>query len=208
MPVVGTNPIYELTVNYDVAGVNGSNVYYYERNTVPATSVAFQELIDGYLDQIVPTWADLTNSRTSITTIECRRLNDLADFGESPIGIPGNVVDDQLPSFVAYAIRLNRATKETRSGAKRYPGVGEADTNPGGSALNAGAIIRLEALATALAVPITEDGETFTQVIVGNKIDRSGPTPVVRPEADWIFNGIQSITVKSRVTSQASRKSL
>lgn len=206
MPAVGTDPIYELTVNYAKGLGVAASVFYYNRVTIPDSGTAAQALINGWVDQVAGDWQAMANDLWSITSLRARRLNDFIDFAESPVSLPGARNGPAAPAFVTFKLRFNRSTKETRSGHKRFPGVSEDDTDNSGNNLVTTATNNLTAVANALAQDITEGAETFQQVIVGNKVDNSGPTPVLRPEADWIFNGIQSITVGGNVSSQVSRK--
>ena len=139
-----------------------------------------------------------TIQATSLAYSEIRAINvtgDLADFVLTPTTTAGTLAGDPVNTFTAAAIRLNRTTKETRNGQKRFAGMVEAQMN--NQAWEAPYVTLLGTLATALVADITTVGGIFEAVIA--RQDPITPT-------NWNANPVASATVNSFVSSQVSRK--
>lgn len=208
MPVIGTTPIYEVIVKQDYAGGNVFNVFHYH-NTSGTPSGSGASILNSLIETgVIPSWAALVHTGLTFLELETRRLNNITDFDVEILGATGARVGDAGPNFAAFNFRFNRGTKETRSGAKRLAGVLESDTAAGGNVIVASTITLMEVVAADFAEVFTSGLESFTPVIVGGKYDSTVDPPVLKPEADWVFNDISGILVRGRVTSQVSRKRL
>ncbi len=134
----------------------------------------------------------------SLTYTSIRVVNvtgTLADFVLTPTTGGGTVVGAPVNTFTAAGIRLNRTTKETRNGQKRFAGMTEE--NMGNQTWIAAYVTLLEDLAAVLVADISTVGGIFESVIAS----QDPITP-----SNWFANPIASATVNSFVTSQVSRK--
>jgi len=139
-----------------------------------------------------------TIQAVSLQYVSIRAINvtgTLADFVLTPTTLLGTLTGDPVNTFTAAAIRLNRTTKETRNGQKRFAGMVEIQMN--NQVWDAGYVVLLENVATALVANISTVGGIFEPVIA--RQDAVTPT-------NWIANPVASATVNSFVTSQVSRK--
>lgn len=135
---------------------------------------------------------------TSLTYTSIRAVNvtgDLADFVLTPTTLAGTSVGDPVNTFTAAGIRLNRTTKETRNGQKRFAGMVEQRME--NQAWDAAFLVVLGDVADALVADISTVGGIFEPVIA--RQDPITPT-------NWFANPVASATVNAFVTSQVSRK--
>lgn len=207
MPVVGTNLVYELIVKGTVGVTETVNVFgYYNVGFSPDDPAS--GTLNGLFDSMVMAeWSALVSTAVNLNEVSSRRLNNLSDFDTFPIAQGGAVVGDRSPDFNAFKMGMVRSTKETRSGHKRIAGLVETQTAAGGNTLEPATLTLLTNLASKFASQLLAGGDDFRPCIIGGKYDTSGPTPVLKPEADWLYNPITAITASNRVTSQTSRKS-
>lgn len=206
MPAVATDLIYELIVTHIIGTTESSNILgYFNDDPTPADPAA-DDLISGFLGDIIPAWTALINSRVSVIEISARRLNNITDFSTQTLSTPGARVGDSSTNFAAFKVNKNRLTKETRSGWMNIMGVSEDDTSPSGQVLEAASLARLNTLAVALQTELTPTVNRFKPVIIGNRYNYATTPPTLNPEASWVYNLIQTITSAPKVTSQVSRK--
>ncbi len=135
---------------------------------------------------------------TTLVYNSIRAINvtgDLADFVLTPTTSSGSNAGTAVNTFTAAGIRLNRTTKETRNGQKRFAGMVEEEMS--NQSWTAAYITTLETLATALVADISTVGGIFEAVIA--RQDLVTPT-------NWFANPVASATVNDFVTSQVSRK--
>ena len=206
MPVVGTDLVYELIVKGSVGGTPTVNVFgYYNVGFSPSLPGA--GVLNGLFDsQVMAAWSALTSTAVTLTEVSSRRLNNLTDFNTFPISQVGLVIGDRGTDFSAFKIGLIRSTKETRSGHKRIAGLVEIQTTASGNLIDAATLTLLTTLAGDFASQLLAGGDDFRPCIIGGKYDTVPDPPVLKPEADWVYNPLSAVTASSRVTSQVSRK--
>ncbi len=193
MPVI-TAGLYQVILEQDYRGQTVLNSFFFEENlgSDDEQELCAQAFDEDLLIALAPI------QHTSVVYISIRAKNvtgDLADFVRTPTTSAGTLVGLPLSSFIAAGIRLNRTTKETRNGQKRFCGATEEAMAV--QSWDPTYLTVLETLGLALVAPITTVGGIFNPVIA--RQDPIIPT-------NWTTNPVQSHTVRSTVTSQVSRK--
>lgn len=206
MPLVNTAKIYELVISGVQSGGAFNHVLHYINDGLSTSDPGSVVLVNEWVSQVSADYVALVSSTVQIDTLSCRRLNNITDFKETPVTLTGAIGGDRTPRFTAWRIDKVRATKETRSGSIRIPGVTEADTLTSGSQLTVAALARLTTLAGTLGNNIIQGGDAFQMVIVGNKYDTTQDPPVLKAEGLWSYNRISALSAIGAVTSQVSRK--
>lgn len=145
------------------------------------------------------------NARYTQTYNKVRCVNDATDLGlqVSQSGV-GAVSGDPMPMHVSI-FHLMRTGLRGRSnrGAKKWGPISEADTTTAtGDILNAAAITRFTAIATALAAGFTDSDGNFWQYCIVSKKNsqtRVNPTTVV-------FQQVLAILLNKRLGRQRKRE--
>lgn len=202
MPAVGGGSLFKIVVHSSFLGVPGQNRFYYVSFEQPST-ISIANVVAAFENKVAADWEFLVHEGWDTTKIVAEELTSLANFfeGSSNIG-PGTETGDAMPPFVTFKIRLNRATKETRSGWKRLAGVDESRVGSG--ILIANALAEAQALADDFADDLTPTGGTLVPCIVRETY--TGDPPVLNPVSQWIYNLVSSATAKDDVGSQNTRK--
>jgi len=172
------------------------NVYFYEEVVSPTTLTPPLALVQAYRDKVITPLLAVQSIALSHVQYSATNLDDPASFGVFDLIEAGGVGSESLPPFVAWAFRLNRATRVVRNGQKRYAGVAESD-QVNGEATGA-ALTRLNAVASALDDPLeqaTPDGSWVLRIAhaLGTIPETYTPYPVA------------SVSY-SRISSQNTRK--
>lgn len=145
---------------------------------------------------LLPTIATIQSTSVVYQNIRVENVTgSLADFNLTPTTAAGGVAGLVAASFIACTIRLNRTTKETRNGSKRFAGMVEENMN--GQTFLGAYVVTLDALAVVLAGTIDDPGGIFRPVIARAPVD---------PEVLWTINDVASGTASSDVKSQVSRR--
>jgi len=117
--------IIQITHTYRASGELSVNVFYFE---IDVQTIVDVPLID-WLDQLADKWetglAEIWHTSTISLTIRADNLTDGVEFAELATGFSGSETGEKAPSFIAIPVRLNRASKITRNGAKRISGITE-----------------------------------------------------------------------------------
>lgn len=127
----------------------------------------------------------------------------LADLG---INLVGGNTGQNMPSSVALGVRLNRATKLTRNGAKRFAGLSEDKVNNNQLQLNSVERAQIEGFCGTDYFYLDYDGQGndvgLDPVIVGRTKNASGVY-----ELDLTrVNNVNSATLRNFVSTQNTRK--
>lgn len=193
MPLATTN-ITEIVNVQTYLGETCLNRYFYQQTSV-ATPFFLALFNDFYTKVILP----LANAQTTAVThteVVIRVVNNLAvPEARFVLSQAGQVVDNPMPSLTAVNFKLNRSTKETRNGSKRYCGLGEAQVTD--NSLNAGGITTWATMEAPLATALTDGVDTFNPCMFRPDY------PVVGQDT---YNLVSSATLSSVITSQRSRK--
>lgn len=145
-------------------------------------------------------------------------LYDPEDFYAAPFGSaqPGVRTGEGLAPYTSIGFRSNQVTTSIARGTKRFAGVSELDTNPGGLLIASFMTNQLIPVATAMSNPLTYDDEgntiTYSPAILSREeyVTPSGK-PAYRKyatEAEQLANAAIGIQWEhyTQVRSQVSRQ--
>lgn len=190
---------YQIIVHQAYNSVSGdaiNNVFWYENIGIAHDAVYAAEL---FSDTVLSDQVAIMSAAVKFVALQCVNLDDPLDYTYvSPMDpSAGNRSGDCLPPFVAWAFRLNRASRASRNGQKRIGGVAEPDQVNGVPV--EGIVTLLNAFATTLATNLNgTGGEVYAPRICRR------PAPGA-PLSASVFFPIQSATF-TRISSQNSRK--
>jgi hypothetical protein len=143
--------IYQVKVHQRLLSQDLMNVFYYEQVTAAGDATELAETVD---NEIVDLMLPIQVDDLEHFGVEVINLDDLTDFFTLNVNKFGSTgATESLPSFVAYAFRLNRTTRETRNGAKRIAGVPEGAVN--GNTVVAPFVAPAVTLANAMGAELT-----------------------------------------------------
>lgn len=197
--------IIQLTVHWRILDQRSLNVFHYR--VLVNDEINNDERICQYFRAHYNFWLrDILSDKAIADRITFENLTNGLSIFEYPQGFQGTATGDCSPSFVAWGFRLNRVSKLTRHGYKRFGGVPESfiANNYQVPGLN----VALREMETLLASDIILDVEppgnpklVLRPVILGTKKDAQGN--YIRDLTK--VNGIASATFYG-VTTQNSRK--
>lgn len=196
MPIP-TNGLAEVTFTMTLSAQVFQSVFFYWDNT--NTPISNMAGIAAQFDATVvtPLAANVT-SALAFTDVLVRDVLGLnPDFNVAPATVGGVIAGDTLPPFNAVRIDLLVATKETKRGYKRVPGLLESQTT--GDSLIAGTQAAFQTYSLTYLTGLVVGINTYGPVIRGGPI----PTDLTRS----VVNPVTSTNVPILVTSQVSRKS-
>lgn len=194
MPIP-TGGLLKVRLLQNYVGQNLENVYYYwnQANSEPASFVA---LGADFNLKIVDTIALLQDTGLIFQSVVMSTvLGTLPDLPISPTTATGALTGEDTTSFLAFAFRLNRTTKETRNGSKRYAGLTE--TNVIGNFVTPAFETLMDTFTTQLALAIDSGVALYDPVIF---------SPPNLTHTGNLVNIIDSATKFSTITTQRSRK--
>ena len=119
----------------------------------------------------------------------------LPDLPVAPTSTTGTLVGEDTASFLAFAFRLNRSTKDTRNGSKRFAGLTEDRIT--GNFVDTGFTTLMDAFAPQMALALDSGTNLYDPVIF---------SPPNMAHVGNLVNTIDSVTSIATVTSQRSRK--
>lgn len=176
------------------------NIFYYVVK-IWTGNATMRNILEAFEAQVI---TPVSGMQTASLLHNALRGDDLTDgitFFETDPNIAGSfAVGDTLPSLVALAMRLNRTTKITRPGQKRFAGLSEAVVEINKFITTTAELIAAQAaVASDLVVnaPFPDDG-LLTPIIVGRDI--LGHLDLNR------FVEVSSVSLVEPVSSQVSRK--
>ncbi len=193
MPQISSG-LYQILLEQNYRGQQVLNSFFYEHtlgqdDEQNLAALAFDETI---MDEIVK----IQNLTNNYVVIRAKNVTgSLADAVLVPSQADGDVIGEAVNTFTAAGYRLNRTTKETRNGQKRFSGMVEENMET--QAWSAAFKIILDAFALILAGQITTVGAVFDPVIARE---------LVTPVGDWLANPVSSVTANNFITTQNSRK--
>lgn len=186
--------LYEVTLEQTASGQQIRNVWHYLATLGQDDE---QDLVaDAFDETIMTDLAGIINSSVAFDLIRVANLTGIeADAVQSPSQGSGNVVGLNMTPVMAASFRMNRTTKETRNGSKRFAGL--IEENVQGTTFAPAYLVDLQAFESLLAGQISTVGLLADPVIL-HKPDVAGV---------WTYNEVASVTALNRVTTQNSRKS-
>ena len=194
MPII-QDGLYKVTLHQEYSAQAVQNVFFYEHTL--ASDDQQEECAEAFDDDVLADLALIQNVGISYISIRVANVTGtLADFVRNPTTTVGIRAGQSLNSFTAASFRLNRTTKETRNGHKRFAGMLEEDAF--GQNWIAAYQTVLETFAPFLGAQISVVGALFNPVIARQDL--------ITPE-NWTVNPVASVLHSSQVASQISRKS-
>lgn len=205
MANVGDVLEFTLVQKYGVLADQMLNVFHYEITAAsgpePLLAVG-DDLATQWVTQFAPLWAAVTSTGVSITGWVIQNLDDPDDFasGSFPTPLTGDVAGDSMPPFVAWGFKLNRTTRATRNGSKRFTGVPES--------------LVASYIPTSGALPDLNDLAAF----LGSEVDIAVPSPgtytttwgprVIHKTGQFTYAGVNIVLSAEfrAVTTQSTRK--
>lgn len=204
MPMV-VGDIISIKDNQVLSGQSLMNVYYYRVKTLIVEGEDYLgDIAQVFWDAVGGSLREVQHGELTHNNLLVENVTNGLEFATYPVLENGSVGSGHcMASFDAYSLKLNRATKLTRNGSKRIAGVPEVAQN--NSVIGGDFQALLDILCVALREPIFAEIPGVSEwlldpVIIGRNPD--GTLDLTR------VNDIQSVTYKTRITSQVSRKSL
>lgn len=156
---------FKLTVN-GVYAFPWASVFWYRKQAAHAAVDAFN-LYEAFRVATLPIILGVMNPTSDVLNIEVINLTDPTDYH---VGVPvshlgGLASTSPAPTFVAYGIRLNRASRAGRHGYKRFVGVAEEQVAYGSTVLSGALVAAMAALTAGLDNIITSGGASFRPMI-------------------------------------------
>ena len=195
----------------DTAEMNGQkllNVYFYRAQGVSVTDNDSASVVTAFIDTVLPDIVAFQEEQVVHTSIKARNLFDDSDAHEELISVAGgNTGHEVLGTFEAVGYRLVGNNAAVRSGAKRYPGIGEYAVTDGVIS-DEGIIAILNTLAATLFADLPWGllaAEILIPVIVQRiKVGSEYTLPTNQGEA--VYSHVTDTLWSPIVTSQVSRK--
>ena len=197
--------IVQFTINWKILGEPAQNVFHYRviTNDEPEND---ERLCEYFRAHYLFWLQDILSVEAVSDGITFENLTDGLSIFEYSQGFQGTGTGDCHPSFTAWGFRLNRVTKATRHGYKRFGGIPESFISNNYPV--AGLTQALEEMETLLAEDIVLDVDppgnpsiVLRPVIVGASLNAEG-----KYERDLTrINGVGSASFYG-VTTQSSRK--
>lgn len=183
------------------------NVFHYEVMEF-GNLVGYDDILTNFDANVGAQVRGAQSSALSWQTLYLRNLTNGIDIAELAVNTAGGQTGDVMPSFVAYAFRLNRTSGVTRHGQKRFGGVPEsAVTNEG---IVGGLAATVNGIATELQSVLEVDAGNendfiLRPVIVGRT--EIGDTGVYELDLTKInpVASAQYIRISSQVTRRTGR---
>lgn len=202
MPVVGSNPIFEIKLKQFYLQRNVLNVFHYRaiEGTAPTASAVANSFELQKVDAII----SIQNSGLEHTAIEVIELTAVDNFIEVGLtGVIGELTGTSMAAFFASSFRYLRTTRETRGGWKRFAGLTEEVID--GNDFVATFETAAAAVATELAANMPVGILNLRPIILS---PRYTALPVVNPLPvdEWVYNDVAGVQFVDRVTTQNTRK--
>lgn len=198
----------KISLRYTFFGQRCQNVQWYRTDGAAFLTASASGVLEAYWNDIKSAW------RAMIVTSPSFEFNELALEEENPTGafgtyaVPlaerqgtralGSLVDF-LPQFVAASAKLTVATRVTRPGFKRLPGIMEGDSGAG--EISATFVSLADAVAAKYSTPIILGAPVATGALIPVIVRLDPNTGAVSASQD-----VSGRIVSNIPTSQVSRK--
>lgn len=193
---VATTAVYKLIVEQTLESQQVRNVFWYRNeNDLTGEGAA---LASEFADVMIDAWTDFTSQDLAINNIRVVEFGTENPDAVQAVNDAGDVAGDRMPVFVAAVVRLNRATKSTRDGWKRFAGIPATDVADG--VLSGTTLTNFQAFAALLDDDLAPTGAgIFEPIIVNRASIDDGQLPVT-------YSTISSPGARSRLSTQNTRK--
>lgn len=189
-----TMPLYELVLESSYYNQECINVFNYVSSGESAATLKSLLLIKAMglipdngvypTGKVFEALRAIQSNAVSYIQVTCRDVYSNVDFYENPYVVnPTGIISnaDGLSPASAYGLRTNRTRNDIRRGQKRFVGVVENGSGPGG-VIPAGTLTSLATLAQRMsaALTITDEGNTVTfnpVVVAKQKYEVEGSVP-------------------------------
>ena len=182
------------------------NVFFYQIFQQDNAVWAYQDLLVEYDAFYQATVLQALSNQFSVVSYELDNLTDEVGFdilGSASVGIRPGL---PTPSFNAIAVQLNRTSKITRNGSKRFAGLVEEDTDGNNLTMAQAFQDTIETFCGVVMHFPTLGGQAenvfLNQVIIGRTKNALGIYELDLSKVNLVGNA----SVKPLVTSQGSRK--
>ena len=204
--MVKVGDVFQLVLKHEYLEQSVVNVYHYEVIASDLANFSFAELenhmLQRYAEQVLVTLSEELELVESVWD----NLTTNDEFHQESASLFGEVVDQPMPSYVCYGIKLNRQSKVTRSGSKRICGVVEGAVVGNFHILPQPSVDLLELYFGGFQIYPDIDGQgsavQLLPVIVGRTLNMSGKYVLDLSK----INRVLTATVINAVTTQNSRK--
>ena len=211
---MATGDIFQITATTKVFGQDTVNVWYARANDETATA---ELIVDGWIENTIPELQPLFTSKVNFTSISVKNLFDEVDAFEESIGMVGTKSSsaDMLPTHDALGVVLNHDNPSIRSGAKRFGGIVESNSDEYGAVASATVVEFDTALNGMIATGVSRNiSETLAETIAEFVIVKAIPVIVEGVTGyrlpnnitEAVFGFVTSAFIKPNVTTQVSRK--
>lgn len=169
--------VIELVHEQTYLGQVVNNVYYYEA----LQSVGISNLTTWFENNVVPQVKANQVDLVTHINLRARNLFNESETYEEPLTGVGSVASgvNEMPAFMAYAIRLDHDNGAIRPGFKRFVGVTEVSLDD--SLVNGGRILALTTLGGYLVNPPTVVNANWLHIVIGRVCETPNPTPGAKP---------------------------
>jgi hypothetical protein len=178
---LNSSDVLRLTLCGTVFTEQACNVFFYLIN-IGSGSPTLEDVLEGFRTVVLPSILDIQSQDVEYDTAEADNLTNGIDFGTDPLyaGITGNVSGEALPPYAAWAFTLERASKLTRNGAKRFAGVPESAQQDGvvTAGFNPTLVTAATAIGTSFAYSNAQGAFSAFPLIVG--VDTTGQRDLSR----------------------------
>lgn len=182
------------------------NVFFWRIKETDDNNVSLFATCDEISAQFRSQVLNLLSEKLNYTSIEVDNLTDGLEYAEYGMDISGTSLADAMPSYVCLGVKLNRLSKVTRNGSKRFCGVTENKATDNIHLYAPAEVSGVQSFCGAVRVLADYDGTThFVQlepVIVGRTKNASG---VYELDLSRV-NTVVSASVKTNLTTQNTRK--
>jgi len=186
-----------------VSAVPTANVFHYRRTAV-VIDPSKTSLEAEFQAECTPLILDMLNVRWTHTGNTVRWIDDALD---APVAFvhsdPALEAGDSLQSDQALFLLYRTAIRgRNYRGSKHFGPLSESDTTTNGDVINAGAITRANALAAALATPLTDgDGNVWNPCVLSRSLSQLTVNPTT-----VIANDVTQILVNKRIGNMKRRQ--
>ena len=173
-------------------GVQGYNVFYYERTAGTAGAAA---LSTAFRSTVCPAIRALISTSVTQQQLDVANLSDPTDFNTATIGIAGTRGGEYLPPYCCWTYRFNRSRRDMRNGWKRFAGISEGDQ--GNGIISAPMVGIANTLASSMNANQTDGAGTTWRPVLYAKAIPSRPVAFYAPIASVAY---------IRISTQNTRK--
>jgi len=175
-----------------------NSFFFADTGSVPGSAV---DLANNFVSDVLPEILAIQNHGVTGVRVDTFGIQGAVDFASvATIDTVGAVSGDGLPTYAAWAFRLNRTDRRMRNGYKRFVGVSESSQVNGVRA--AGFDVTLDALAADLFSGISgSDGAVYSICL---QQVRKNHLPVI-PNNYWECGGVEYVNISTQNTRKIGR---